>query len=101
MTIERTINNETIKIELTPEELLQAYKERLHDFDIDAVYEYADWFDDTRDIGLTDEQLDRAAIKYRKWLNKWISDGDVEEEFAHDAFKEVANEDGVKLNEEV
>ena len=101
MTIERTINNETIKIELTPEELYQAYRERSDDFDIDDIYEYADWFDDTRDIKLTDDQLARAAAKYRKWLNHLEDLSDARMEFAHDAFKEVANEDGVKLNEEV
>lgn len=83
MKITRNVNGSEKDFELTAPEVLAAYHEQLHQFDMEEVIDEflsnSDWYqkqlklddhDDSEPFRLTDEEVDEAATLYRKKLNR-------------------------------
>lgn len=96
MTIERVIDGNEYKIVLTPRELLSAYTEQQHEYDVTDIELYFDCFDDD-DImdfcGATrkdvEKLFDDMAYEMRRKIDKY----EMSFEFARDeAIKDVIEE---------
>ena len=77
MTIKRVINGSEVEIELTANELRDAYSEQEHLWDIDIcstyfdeLLAYEDW-DDKVDDETRTNIIEDAAIEYRRNINKY------------------------------
>lgn len=97
MKIKRTINGESVEIELTETELVLAYREQQHEFtmmDVRSLLENDEyyWTDENGDSHppeLTDEQVDDAACWAQEWLDENDHISEVRWDIIHDAIEEV------------
>lgn len=95
MKIVRVIDGKTQEIELTWQEVRMAYLEEADNSDREDVRTYAEWFaeDDERFENISEDEIARAAVKYRKWLDEWEALGEARYDFARDAILEVIEEE--------
>ena len=80
MVIKRYINGKDTEIELTPQEVLDAYYQQEHSFDEDDVRDRFNEWDDERflEYGVTraeaEEQISDIAYEKRRIMNKYDTD---------------------------
>lgn len=93
MTIKRIINGKIVEIELTQQEMWDAYREQEHEFDKEDVRSTLEDIDDDRiTSALTDEQIDDAARWAREWMDESDNMAETRWEIIHDAILEVIKE---------
>ena len=106
MKITREINGINVEIELTNDELLTAYLEKEHLFDIENVRNILSNYEDTAEdepitycidnedensaVTLTDDDIDRIAYRLRKFYD-WKDDGDWFYDSVHEATRDIIN----------
>ena len=95
MKIVRVIDGKTHEIELTWQEVRMAYLEEADNCDREDVRTYAEWFaeNDERFKNISEDEIARAAVKYRKSLDEWDELGEARYDFAEDAILEVIEEE--------
>lgn len=97
MKIERIINGHRVEIELTPQEMYDAYFEQEHNFDMEDVRSMLDedhWYytDEAGDPAwpeMTDEQISDAASLAREWMDGNDHMAECRWDCISDAMKEV------------
>ena len=83
MTIKRIVNGETLKFELTEDELLEAYLEKQHRYDVDVVKDKFQYYEDNPDeffeaygtsYTVLSGRIDAIAYEMRRNIEKYDSD---------------------------
>lgn len=98
MKINRIINGQKTEIELTETELIMAYREEKRNCDRSEIMFYWDECDYAPDYEITDDQIDRAALLFREYLDENDTVNEIMWDKASEAITNVLREDGVELD---